>query len=327
MVAVSPARSTAGRKTSRRPRGPSGSWLRAIHAAHLQGIVHRDLKPANILLTADGRPKITDFGLAKRLGDDKRETRSGTIVGTPDYMAPEQASGQADDAGPLVDQHALGAILYELLTGRPPFRGSTASDTIEQVRTQEPVPPTRLRPKLPRDLETICLKCLQKESHRRYADADALADDLDRFLDGRPVLARRISAVEHVGRQCRRNPRVAGLLVAVFVLLITVVTTSTVLAFHLARAHGAAVAAFHGECQKSDELLSKVQRAELAVDRATRETRLTREQVARARDALAALVAEVRSVEDRPELRDAQRELLRTATSALDALTTRTESP
>ena len=184
---------------------------RAIHAAHLQGIVHRDLKPANILLTADGRPKITDFGLARRLGDDSDLTRTGTIVGTPDYMAPEQARGQAHDAGPLVDQHALGAILYELLTGRPPFRGSTPSDTIEQVRTQEPVPPTRLQPKVPRDLETICLKCLQKEPHRRYPDADALADDLDRFLDGRPVLARRISAVEHLGRWCRRNPRVAGL--------------------------------------------------------------------------------------------------------------------
>ena len=300
---------------------------RAIHAAHLQGIVHRDLKPANILLTADGRPKITDFGLAKRLGDDTNQTRSGMIVGTPDYMAPEQASGQADDAGPLVDQHALGAILYELLTGRPPFRGSTPSDTIEQVRTQEPVPPTRLQPKVPRDLETICLKCLQKEPHRRYADADALADDLDRFLDGRPVLARRISAVEHLGRQCRRNPRVAGLLVAVFVLLVTVVTTSTVLAFHLARAHGAAIAAFHGECQKSDELLSDVQRAALAVEQATGETRLARDQVARARDAVAALVAQVRSLEDRPELRDAQRDLLRTATSALDALITRTESP
>jgi eukaryotic-like serine/threonine-protein kinase len=300
---------------------------RAIHAAHLQGIVHRDLKPANILLTADGRPKITDFGLAKRLGDDTDHTRSGIIVGTPDYMAPEQARGQADDAGPRVDQHALGTILYELLTGRPPFRGSTPSDTIEQVRTQEPVPPTRLQPKVPRDLETICLKCLQKESHRRYADADALADDLDRFLDGRPVLARRISAVEHLGRQCRRNPRVAGLLVAVFVLLVTVVTTSTVLAFHLARAHGAAVAAFHGECQKSDELLSKVQRAELAVEQATRETRLTRDQAARARDALAALIDEVWSLEDRPELRDAQRKLLRTATSARDALTTRPESP
>ena len=242
-------------------------------------------------------------------------------------MAPEQARGQAHDAGPLVDQHAFGAILYELLTGRPPFRGSTPSDTIEQVCTQEPVPPTRLRPKVPRDLETICLKCLQKEPHRRYADADALADDLDRFLDGRPVLARRISAVEHLGRWCRRNPRVAGLLAAVLVLLVTVVTTSTVFAAHLARAHGAAIAAFRGECQKSYELLSDKQRAELAVEQATRETRLAHDQAARARDALAALVAQVRSLEDRPDLRDAQRDLLRTATSALDALATRTESP
>ena len=234
---------------------------RAIHAAHLQGIVHRDLKPANILLTADGRPKITDFGLARRLGDDTDQTRSGTIIGTPDYMAPEQARGQADDAGPKVDQHALGAILYELLTGRPPFRGLTPSETLEQVCTQEPVPPTRLQPKVPRDLETICLKCLQKESHRRYADADALADDLDRFLDGRPVLAGRISAVEHLGRRCRRNPCVAGLVAAVLVLLVTVVTTSTVFAAYLARAHGAAIAAFRGECQKSYELQSDKQRS------------------------------------------------------------------
>jgi tRNA A-37 threonylcarbamoyl transferase component Bud32 len=247
---------------------------RAIHAAHLRGIIHRDLKPANILLTADGRPKITDFGLARRLGDDSDQTRTGTIVGTPDYMAPEQALGQAHDAGPLADQHALGAILYELLTGRPPFRGATAHDTIEQVRTQEPVPPKRLQPKVPRDLETICLKCLQKEPHRRYPSADALADDLDRFLDGRTIRARPVSAVARLGHWCRRNPRVAVLAAAVLVLVVTVATTSTVFAARLARARDAAIAAFRDECRKSFELLSDKQRAELAVEEAAREDRM-----------------------------------------------------
>jgi serine/threonine-protein kinase len=293
---------------------------RAIHAAHQQGIVHRDLKPANILLTADGRPKITDFGLARRQGDDSEQTLTCTIAGTPDYMAPEQTRGSAHDAGHLVDQHALGAILYELLTGRPPFRGATPSDTIEQVRNQEPVPPRRLRPCVPRDLETICLKCLQKEPRRRYGDSDALADDLDRFLDGRPVLARPISTVERLGRWCRHNPRVAVLTAAVLVLLATVVTTSTAFAAHLAQAHRAALAAFRGECQKSLELLSEKQRALLAVEQSTRETRLARDQATRAREALAALVARVGSLEDRPDFLDAKRDILRTATAALEAL-------
>jgi serine/threonine protein kinase len=291
---------------------------RAIHAAHLQGIVHRDLKPANILLTADGRPKIADFGVARCLGDNSDQTRTGSILGTPDYMAPEQARGRARDAGPLVDQHALGAIFYELLTGRPPFRGATRSDALEQVCTQEPVPPTRLRPKVPRDLETICLKCLQKEPYRRYPDAAALADDLDRFLDGRPILARPSSAVERLGRWCRRNPRIASVAAAALILLVSLVTTSTLFAAHLARANAAALAAFRGECQRSLELLSDKQRAELAVEQAIRATRLAREQTARARNALAALAAQVRALEDRPDLRDAKRNLLRTATAALD---------
>ncbi len=293
---------------------------RAIHAAHLQGIVHRDLKPANILLTVDGRPKITDFGLARRLGDDSDLTRPGTIVGTPDYMAPEQARGEVHDAGPPIDQHALGAILYELLTGRQPFRGATPADTIEQVRTQEPLPPTWLRPQIPRDLETICLKCLQKEPHRRYPDAGALAVDLERFLEGRPILARPSSALEHLGRWCRRNHRVAVLGAAVLVLLVTVATTSTVFAADLARAHRAAIAAFRRECRESYELLGDKQRAQLAVEQANRKIRLVLERSARAKDALESLVAQVRSLEDRPDLRDAKRELLRTATTAFDAL-------
>ena len=143
----------------------------AIHVAHQSGIVHRDLKPANILLTRDGTPKVTDFGLARRLEGDGELTLSGTPVGTPSYMAPEQARGDKRATGPATDVYALGAILYELLTGRPPFRAESATATLQQVVADEPVPPSRLNPQVPRDLATICLKCLSKEPHRRYARA------------------------------------------------------------------------------------------------------------------------------------------------------------
>jgi serine/threonine protein kinase/formylglycine-generating enzyme required for sulfatase activity len=163
---------------------------RAIHAAHRQKIIHRDLKPANVLLTDDDAPKITDFGLAKRLDDRATgNTQTGSILGTPAYMAPEQADGRKD-IGPPADVYALGAILYELLTGRPPFQAATPLDTILKVLSVEPVPPSRLRPTLDRDLEAICLKCLEKEPARRYASARALANDLNRFLDGEPIQAR-----------------------------------------------------------------------------------------------------------------------------------------
>jgi serine/threonine-protein kinase len=184
---------------------------RAMHAAHQAGIVHRDLKPANVLLTADGQPKIGDFGLAKKLEEDSGRTRSGDVLGTPSYMAPEQAQGHSKDSGPLVDVYALGAILYELLTGRPPFRAATVLETLEQVCNDDPVPPSRLQPRCPRDLQTVCLKCLEKEPQRRYRDASALADDLGRFLDGRPVLARRASLLERSIKWGRRRPAAAAL--------------------------------------------------------------------------------------------------------------------
>jgi WD40 repeat protein len=200
---------------------------RAMHAVHRCDVVHRDLKPANVLLAADGTPKVADFGLAKRLDGDSGQTHTGRIMGTPSYMAPEQAGGHGKKVGPAADVYSLGAILYECLTGRPPFRAATVLDTLNQVRHDDPVPPRGLNPAVPRDLETACLKCLQKDPAKRYLSAAELADDLRRYQAGEPIRARPVGAVERAGKWVNRN-RIVSALCATVVLVVIIGLAGTV---------------------------------------------------------------------------------------------------
>lgn len=202
-----------------------------LEYAHQQKVLHRDLKPSNILLDASGRVRIADFGLAKRVEGESDLTMTGQVLGTPSYMSPEQAAAQHAIIGPPTDIYALGAILYELVTGRPPFRSENVGETLRQVQHDEPVRPRLLNPKLPRDLETICLKCLEKEPRRRYGSAQLLADDLGRYLRGEPIQARPISRPARVWRWCRRNPRLASIGAAASALLIAVLIISSVAYF------------------------------------------------------------------------------------------------
>jgi eukaryotic-like serine/threonine-protein kinase len=232
----------------------------AVHYAHQRGIIHRDLKPANIVLTLDGVAKITDFGLAKLATEDGM-TCTGDVLGTPNYMAPEQARGSSDLVSPATDVYALGAILYEAITGRPPFQGATPLSVLEQVNNHEPLPPGRLQRQTPRELETVCLKCLEKDPRKRYTSALELAEDTRRFLDGRPILARRIGPTGRLWRWGCREPVKAGLLAS---LVLAVVVGFAVTAGLWTRAEAKAAQASTAEGAARDLLyVSQIARARL----------------------------------------------------------------
>jgi serine/threonine protein kinase len=261
----------------------------AVHYAHQKGVLHRDLKPANVLLARSGvvsggvvsgeadkadrttthdspltthQPKITDFGLAKRLHEESGQTHTGQVMGTPSYMPPEQAAGKIAELGPAADVYALGAILYELLTGRPPFQAASTLEVLTQVLEQEPATPRSLNARIPRDVETITLKCLAKEPAKRYGSAHELAEDLDRYLGSEPIVARPVSAVERVWRWSRRHPAVAGAIAAVVVGLLSVSALSVALwntNSNLRRANRAEAAATHEAITKRKEAEDAVQ--------------------------------------------------------------------
>ncbi len=232
--------------------------------------MHRDLKPSNILLADDGTPKITDFGLAKLLDDDSGLTGSDEAPGTPSYMAPEQATGSVS---PAVDIYALGTMLYEMLTGRPPFLAATAIGTLDQVRSAEPVSPRLLVPRIPRDLETICLKCLEKSPTRRYLSAASLADELGRFLDGRPIAARPVGPIARLGRWARRQPVIAGLATVSACLLSAVAIVSVFAAVRVNESRAVATDA----ANKATEWARRETIAREAMSRALKDEQSSRE--------------------------------------------------
>jgi tRNA A-37 threonylcarbamoyl transferase component Bud32 len=285
------------------PRSPKQSaqlvetLARAMHTAHQAGVVHRDLKPANVLVGKGWVLKVTDFGLAKQL-DAPGQTASGVIMGTLSYMAPEQAGGRSKHIGPAADIYALGAILYELLTGRPPFRAATQMDTLLQVLSEEPIPPSRLNPKLARDLETICLTCLRKDPARRYASAEALADDLRRLRTGEPIAARPVGRLERAVKWTRRNPALAGLLASL-------VLGTAVATFFAVRANeNAAVGMI-----KAAEAEKQANRADAEARRATQKQTEAEKQTGRA-DTEAAL-AKQNAIKEKEAQTRAEKEKLR----------------
>jgi WD40 repeat protein len=238
---------------------------RAVHHAHQRGILHRDLKPANILIDEQGEQHVTDFGLARRLEADSGVTQSGAVVGTPSYMAPEQTTGRRGSVTTATDVYGLGAVLYATLTGRAPLGGDSVADTIQRVRERAPEPPSRINRRVSRDPEVVCLKCLEKEPHRRYASAEALAEDLERWLAGLPIAARPVSPAERLWRWSQRNPALASAACVIVASLLAVTGLSAAIAVREARA----VERIGLAKRKTDEALGESRRltARLALDR------------------------------------------------------------
>ena len=233
----------------------------AVHYAHRRGILHRDLKPANIMMDVNGQPHITDFGLAKQIERDTEITRTGTIMGTPGYMSPEQADGKNKNLTIATDVYGLGAILYALLTGDAPFVGNSSLDILQQVVNDSPVTPRSRRPEIERDLETICLKCLEKAPELRYSSPQRMADDLTRFLNNEPVTARPVSSTERVWRWCRRNPMVAILSFTVVALLVATTVASVFLAMSERDSHLQSQKNIQQKARLNRELSSALKRA------------------------------------------------------------------
>ena len=251
---------------------------RAVHHAHQRGIIHRDLKPENILLDAEKQPHVTDFGVAKRLGGSSTIAPSGAVVGTASYMSPEQAAAEGRQLSPATDVYSLGAILYEVLTGQPPFRAATLLETLRQVVEREPPLPRSLDPRIDRDLETVCLKCMDKRPQRRYPSAAAVADDLDSWRTGKPIKARRVGRAERLVLWCRRRPGVAALAALAAALLLLVVAVTTTVANSIYQAEQARktaegiLQAKQRQQQLADEEAERlIQRKQLEADRAAQD--------------------------------------------------------
>jgi WD40 repeat protein/predicted Ser/Thr protein kinase len=283
---------------------------RAVHHAHQRGILHRDIKPGNILLDRAGEPYVSDFGLAKHVEAATAHTLSGAVVGTPSYMAPEQALGHSKRLTTAADVYGLGAVLYEMLTGQPPFKGETPLETLQEVLTQEVVPPRRLRPGVPRDLEVICLKCLQKEPERRYESALALAEDLERFLAGEAILARAAGPLERMARWVRRYPAQAALIVVSFLASLAMVGVL------VAQSYNARIAAKNAQLvealnlakreeEEADRQRKRARESEVAARRFLYATRMTQAQQARKEGNAAQVLHFLRAViPDGPEQED-----------------------